>query len=126
MVQVESCSATHPLCRNKLHQAIYIFIVQKLWCKNLTRSELCDSQTFDVDDVNYSTTSWWAGWLTWRIFPHDVCMTSAKTTNDNFILPALPVGGLPLHYMVYALVIISTTYIHTPISDHLEYLDSSR
>ena len=38
--------------------------------------------------------------LRWRIFPQDVwmgqmCMTDVGTTQDNFILPAPPVGGLP-------------------------------
>ena len=37
----------------------------------------------------------------WRIFPQDVwmgqmCMTDAGTTQDYFILPAPPVGGLPI------------------------------
>ena len=37
----------------------------------------------------------------WRIFPQDIwmgqmCMTDAGTTQDNFILPAPPVGGLPI------------------------------
>ena len=37
----------------------------------------------------------------WRIFPQDVwmgqmCMTNAGTTQDYFILPAPPVGGLPI------------------------------
>ena len=37
----------------------------------------------------------------WRIFPQDVwmdqmCMPDAGTTQDNRILPALPVGGLPI------------------------------
>ena len=37
----------------------------------------------------------------WRIFPQDVwmcqmCMTDAGTTQDNFILPAPLVGGLPI------------------------------
>ena len=37
----------------------------------------------------------------WRIFPQDIwmgqlCMTDASTTQDNFIFPAPPVGGLPI------------------------------
>ena len=37
----------------------------------------------------------------WRIFPQNIrigqiCMTDAGTTQDNFILLALPVGGLPI------------------------------
>ena len=37
----------------------------------------------------------------WRIFPQDIrmgemCMTDAGTTQDNFILPAPPVEGLPI------------------------------
>ena len=40
--------------------------------------------------------------LRWRIFPQDIwmgqmCMTDADTTQDNFILPAPPVGGLPIY-----------------------------
>ena len=39
--------------------------------------------------------------LRWRIFPQNIwmdqmCMTDAGTTQDNFILPAPPVGGLPI------------------------------
>ena len=39
--------------------------------------------------------------LRWRIFARDMwrgqmCMTDAGTTQDYFILPALPVGGLPI------------------------------
>ena len=39
--------------------------------------------------------------LRWMIFPQDIrmgqmCMTDAGTTQDNFILPAPPVGGLPI------------------------------
>ena len=39
--------------------------------------------------------------LRWRIFPQDIwmgqmCMTDAGTTQYNVILPALPVGGLPI------------------------------
>ena len=39
--------------------------------------------------------------LRWRIFPQDVwmgqmCMTDAGTPQDYFILPAPPVGGLPI------------------------------
>ena len=39
--------------------------------------------------------------LRWRIFPQDEWMgqmskTGAGTTQDYFILPALPVGGLPI------------------------------
>ena len=39
--------------------------------------------------------------LRWRIIPQDVwigqmCMTDAGTSQDNFILPALSVGGLPI------------------------------
>ena len=39
--------------------------------------------------------------LRWRIHLQDVrigemCMTDASTTQDNFILPAPPVGGLPI------------------------------
>ena len=37
----------------------------------------------------------------WRVFPQDIwmgqmCMTDAGTTQDYFILPAPPVGGLPI------------------------------
>ena len=37
----------------------------------------------------------------WRIFPQDIwmgqmCMTDAGTTQHNFILPAPPIGGLPI------------------------------
>ena len=39
--------------------------------------------------------------LRWWIVPQDIwlgqmCMTDASTTQDNFILPAPPVGGLPI------------------------------
>ena len=58
----------------------------------------------------------------WRIFPQDIwmgqmCMTDAGTTQDYFILPAPPVGGLPvsqdrLHRM--KLVCDRTTPIISP------------
>ena len=37
----------------------------------------------------------------WRIFPQDIrmgqlCMTDAGKGQDNFILPAPPIGGLPI------------------------------
>ena len=57
----------------------------------------------------------------WRIFPQDIwmgqmCMTDAGTTQDYFILPAPPVGRLPISPAYacavrhYSVIVIKTEY----------------